>query len=144
MSNAGIRKTGLKQSLRFAPKSPQNLQLWFSLETGAESCDLCPVGYFCDVHNGTVLPEICPKGTYCASNGTIVPTPCPPGTHNPVSEPGNEPKSSEFCVGCPAGYFCGSIGIGELSDDRKCQAGFICRGNSTAKDPIGSRPGMQM
>ena len=114
----------------------------YSSETGAENCQICPVGYFCAIHNGTIFPEMCPKGTYCDKPGTIVPTPCPPGTYNPISEPGNEPISSDFCIGCPAGYFCGSIGIGDLTADRECEAGFICRGNSTAKDPIGLSEGI--
>ena len=44
---------------------------------------LCWPGHFCEV--GSVLPELCPNGTYQYSNG------------------------SDACDDCPAGYYCDPV-----------------------------------
>lgn len=49
--------------------------------TSAESCIVCPVGFFCDTPGDDPVP--CRKGFYCASQGLTRKdmTPCPAGTY---------------------------------------------------------------
>jgi hypothetical protein len=67
---------------------------------GAKTCFNCTGGYYCPTKH-TVVPELCPAGSYCP-DGSIYPVKCEPGKY------------------CPAGVDEGIL----------CPAGFYCRGSS--------------
>jgi hypothetical protein len=80
--------------------------------SSSSSCFICDAGYFCP-QEATIVPSICPNGTYCpaASNQS---TPCPPGYYCPAN--------SASPILCPRGFYC--PGRSELM--YKCANGTYC------------------
>ena len=98
-------------------------------------CDLCPGGFFCPVSEDELQPTQpieCKSGNYCeyGRNNSNEEVPCPVGTFNPTFRS----NDSLSCQPCPAGYYCDTEGIAELSS-KSCPDGFYCPGSS------GSIPG---
>ena len=112
---------------------------YYQSETGHNECYECPIGYFCNSPTGTIFPEICPTGHYCDRNATINPTLCEPGTFNPISEPGNEPISINFCLTCTEGHYCGSSGLS--APINPCDPGYVCVSGAVARDPAADENG---
>jgi hypothetical protein len=64
-------------------------------------------------------------GSYC-EEGTVTPTKCPPGTFRNTTGA----RSMYECLDCRPGYYCGSYGLEEPSD--QCEKGFYCPEGSKA------------
>ena len=78
---------------------------------------VCPKGYFCPVETGDYSANVCPVGTFSSRTGLKV-----------VGE----------CEDCPPGYSCPNTQMTNadfLDDTNKCDAGYICLGKSTTKNP---------
>lgn len=108
----------------------------------------CPPGYLC--YEETADPEPCPSGFYCPlydkSNSTINPPPvectgntlCPGGTFDESICTAGYYYLDGYCNACPAGYYSD----GQNSDGCSiCQAGYICTGAATRKDPRSTNEG---
>ncbi|EDV25654.1 uncharacterized protein TRIADDRAFT_55968 [Trichoplax adhaerens] len=101
--------------------------------THQSTCFTCPAGYFCD---GSILPQVCPRGRYCpAGTGANSPL-CPPGTYN--SEYGL--KSVDECLPCQAGWYCAGYGIIDFFIANQsiglCDAGFYCVSGVNVSKPV--------
>ena len=105
----------------------------YQQEVGQSICIDCPRGFFCNIAEGTIFPEICLRGHYCPEQGLINPVPCPPGFYNPSSDPGNEPISIDYCLSCPKGFYCDETGL--MTPSKTCEPGFFCNSTATARDP---------
>lgn len=69
-------------------------------QSGPSCTAACPAGYFCG--GATVEPSLCMNGTYCIK-GSPSPVKCPAGSFSNRQML----KSSDECIGCPAGSACG-------------------------------------
>ena len=94
---------------------------------GETSCINCPAGYHCDYNyqipaepNKDEFPAPCPLGYFCPA-GTLVPTICPDGTYGTRMRL----RAVEDCVACPAGYYCSG---GNLT---VCSSGHYCTGGAS-------------
>ena len=107
---------------------------FYQLDSGQESCELCPQSYYCDnsLSAVTSLTEdlLCPAGYYC-TNGTQYATqyPCPAETYSNHTGLYTE----EQCIYCPAGYFCSQPGLSE--PEGECYEGFYCPGGVDVPNP---------
>ena len=89
----------------------------FMNHTGAESCYICPEGYYCV---GTDTPIPCPQGYYCEEGTGLDWLPCPVGAYG--SREGL--SSSEQCMQCTGGYYCDMPGATNVSGS--CSEGYYC------------------
>ena len=83
----------------------------------------CMAGYYCQAGSTTRTENECPAGFYCPEK-SAAPVPCDPGTYSDKITL----QRPEDCQICDAGYYC--VG-GESSPSGQCDAGTICRGNTT-------------
>lgn len=91
---------------------------------------MCKSGYVC-ASEATVTPADCGAGKYCPL-GTIIPELCPVGT---FSANLNNPDSRS-CTKCSTGFYCGSMGMTSVgAESEKCDAGFYCIEGATRPDP---------
>lgn len=72
-------------------------------------------GYYCNFASGPITDYTlykCPSGHYCP-NGTKFATEygCLAGTYNP----GTALKTASECPKCPAGKYCGSVGLSNVT-----------------------------
>ncbi|XP_043114448.1 multiple epidermal growth factor-like domains protein 6 [Puntigrus tetrazona] len=104
----------------------------------------CQAGYFClaginfknpDANISTGVGGPCPVGHYCPE-GTSLPLPCPLGTFSKslyvIEKTG--------CSLCPAGLFCGSVGLSRPSG--LCQEGFYCPAGASSSTGYDSEGGL--
>ena len=70
----------------------------YSYQVGRASCDPCPVGYFCNDPEGTVIPADCRKGSKCEIGASSIHV-CEPGYYQ-------DSDNSGECRDCPEGYYC--------------------------------------
>lgn len=102
-----------------------------------EDCAVCKSGYVCAT-SAVVTPSNCGAGNYCPL-GTIIPELCPVGTYSAAL---NLPDSRS-CTKCPTGFYCGSKGMTSVgADSEKCDAGFYCIEGATRPDPTDGITGM--
>jgi len=96
------------------------------LATYAGSCD---AGYYCKQNAEVANPSSespygyfgpCPAGYYCPSGDNSAPTACPVGTFSPEEQA----TSSDTCITCPEGKYCGSEGLSAPEGD--CDPGYYC------------------
>ncbi|XP_077985305.1 uncharacterized protein LOC144439945 [Glandiceps talaboti] len=99
----------------------------YQTATKSSSCNDCLQGYYCNT-TGTSEQTICDRGHYCPSKSET-PTPCPRGTY--VYNEGRQELSQ--CDPCPAGEYCGSVGLPAPSG--LCTAGFYCLEASNTSTP---------
>ncbi|XP_058655214.1 SCO-spondin isoform X4 [Onychostoma macrolepis] len=104
----------------------------------------CQAGYFCltginfknpDANISTGVGGPCPVGHYCPE-GTSLPLPCPLGTFSNslyVTE-------NTRCSLCPAGEFCGSVGLSRPSG--LCREGFYCPAGASSSTGSDSEGGL--
>ena len=93
----------------------------FNPDQGQAECTPCPAGYEC-ASTGLISPDYCRASHYCPEGlGAI---PCPAGTFSSVTGL----QSAAQCTSCPAGKFCGAIGL--LGPSGSCEAGFLCLGGA--------------
>ena len=96
----------------------------------------CPRGRLCDVE-GTIVPKICPAGSYCpvGTSSQYTELPCPPGTYSDQEGIWEESQ----CRPCPAGKFCE---IGTVTP-QTCGEGHYCKNNAANdqfNDEFGNGP----
>jgi secretory phospholipase A2 len=106
-------------------------------QVALKKCLLCPTGHICP-NEGTVVPQICPKGTY--EYDRLECYNCPVRYYQPI-EGGAHSYSGmgtgTYCKYCPAGYICPEPGLeapkqicpkGTYEFDRlecrECRAGY--------------------
>jgi hypothetical protein len=77
-----------------------------------QTCFSCVPGYYCPT-KATVVPELCPKGSFCLK-GSIYDTKCPAGYYCPAGS--NAPTP------CPKGFYC----TGASDVYAKCPFGTYC------------------
>lgn len=72
----------------------------------------CSAGYYCPPGQTTATPPSfpCPQGFYCPE-GSPQPRACENGTFQPH-------KAKGFCELCPKGFYCETLGSGELLGNR--------------------------
>ncbi|KAL7831753.1 hypothetical protein AOLI_G00293010 [Acnodon oligacanthus] len=107
-------------------------------QSQVEQCSLCSAGINFKNPDGnfsTGVGGACPIGHYCPE-GTSLPLPCPPGTFS------NSLYITELsgCSSCPAGLFCGSMGLSRPSGP--CQEGFYCPSGATSSTGSGTEGGL--
>lgn len=102
-----------------------------------ETSGTCHGGYYCsgsaavpNPTDGNVTGDICPMGAYCPP-GTVVPNLCPQGTY--LNSTGNDLVSD--CIQCTGGYYC--AGSGNVVPDGPCEAGWYCPGGQDDPRPTG-------
>ena len=108
----------------------------------------CPPGYICDEE--TVSPIACPASYYCplydqanlTNNQPPLPCVnnsfCPGGYFDEATCPIGYYFNAEFCEECPPGYYSD----GQYSVNcSQCEAGYICTGGATQKNPTTSAEG---
>ncbi|PIK41162.1 hypothetical protein BSL78_21986 [Apostichopus japonicus] len=89
----------------------------------------CSGGYYCRTGARLATPDqgddanICPVGHYCLE-GCTEPVTCPAGTFSNDTGLMNVTE----CEPCDAGYYCGSDGLTEPTD--QCEEGFYCERGS--------------
>ena len=109
---------------------------------GAESCDVCPEGYYCDPNEvssctfsyndsvGVVVPTVCPQGYFCP-NGTERRNEflCLPGTFS--NQTGL--TSASECLACTPGSYCNIAGL--VSPTGSCSQGYFCTEGAMVSNP---------
>ena len=99
----------------------------YNNQTGQETCNLCPPGYYCLTGAVTYLDTVCPSGHYCLVNTTQpYEYPCPPGTFNKLTGQ----QTADACVACPGGSYC--EGYGNSWPTGLCSPGWYCNGSAAA------------
>jgi hypothetical protein len=91
--------------------------------TGADSCQSCPSGYYCDV--GTSIPISCPMRYFCP-NATSLPVFCPNGTYSTSLGL----STSLDCTPCSARSYCTQGLVQDL-----CAAGYFCKFGQSVPTP---------
>ena len=94
-----------------------------------EDCAICKSGFLC-ASEATVTPADCGAGHYCPL-GTVIPELCPIGTYSANLNNAD----SRSCDKCPTGYYCGSKGIVSAAGATMCDAGFYCIEGAIRPDP---------
>ncbi|XP_070551430.1 uncharacterized protein [Ptychodera flava] len=100
----------------------------YQTATKSSYCSDCLQGYYC-MTTGTVDQTICDRGHYCPPKSET-PTPCPRGTY--VYDLGRRELSE--CDPCPAGDYCGSVGLEATSGP--CTEGYYCYEGSNTSTPM--------
>ena len=91
-----------------------------------EDCTPCTGGMYCDVPGLSEPQGLCEAGYFCMSGATSA---------TPIDEPNANicpagsfcPPGSESPIGCPAGTFSSSTGLGNVSQCSPCIAGYFCQ-----------------
>lgn len=97
---------------------------YYSPNTGASSCTICPAGTYCDAP-GMSSTNTCRAGRYCPA-GSVVESYCGYGTYN--TNTGS--TSSSACTACDATYYCDEESQTELKTQKLCAAGYLCVGGA--------------
>jgi hypothetical protein len=100
----------------------------FMNHTGAESCDQCPPGRYCNPSVSTSATLECPQGYYCPAGTGLDWQPCPIGKYGASAGL----QSENECTMCTAGMYCSSEAL--KAPNGLCTKGFYC--------PLGSRSGV--
>ena len=78
---------------------------------GAIICTICPAGFTCTDNitpqsctsgfcpSGSIDAIACPNGYTCTTTTSVIPAVCPDGTYS-------DPTGTNLCITCPAGYYC--------------------------------------
>ena len=105
----------------------------YSNITGAESCLVCPEGFFC-VRGDE--PDICTAGNYCPQGTGVNIQLCPRGTYS------NQQGLSDVaqCRPCDGGYYCETEGSTNVSG--LCSAGYYCEQGVDTSTPSGAHRGI--
>ncbi|KAK1786529.1 hypothetical protein P4O66_017651 [Electrophorus voltai] len=107
-------------------------------QSQVEQCSLCSAGINFrnpDGNFSTGVGGACPVGHYCPE-GSSLPLPCPLGTFSSSLYT----RQSSDCSLCPAGQFCGSVGLSRPSGP--CQEGFYCPSGATSPTGSGTDGGL--
>jgi hypothetical protein len=97
----------------------------FAPVTTSQRCQACPAGYTCQDF-GTVVPNICPRGSFRSLNDSITCKSCPPGRWSGV----RGLSDIDFCLPCPPGNVCLGGGQARMDQAAACFEGYVCGENT--------------
>ena len=92
----------------------------------------CPAGMVCD-HEGTVVPQPCPPGSWCTGGQ---PVPCPTGTYSALNVSMATRASQLSCQACPASATTNGDGKSSI-DDCGCEPGYYDTSERLDRDSDG-------
>ena len=96
------------------------------------SSTICPAGYYCPA--GSVIPTVCPPGTYGLSQGLSSCTACPAGKYAVNNNQCMDCIAGKYsdiegastinnCIDCIAGTYSPTIGAGSIDSCKACATG---------------------